>query len=47
MTIAELIFESSPDDPSQEKVIDAVENRGVEMSRNAYDRAVDRARRAR
>ena len=46
MTIAELIFESNPDDPSQEKVIDAVESRGVEMSRNAYDRAVDRARRA-
>lgn len=46
MTIAELIFESNQDDPSQEKVIDAVENRGVEMSRNAYDRAVDRARRA-
>lgn len=46
MTIAELIFDSSPTDPSQEKVIDAVEHRGIEMSRHAYDRAVDRARRA-
>lgn len=46
MTIAELIFEADHDDPNQERVIEVVETMGVEMSRQAYDRAVARTRKA-
>lgn len=46
MTISELIFEEPHPDPSQERVSNAFETKGVEVTQHAFDRAVSRTRRA-
>lgn len=46
MTISEMIFDASHDDPSRDRVNDAVETMGLEMTDYAFDRAVSRTRRA-